>query len=98
MKMAGNSSTPCGATKLHNCSAIPARQVAAPTTPIIRPFSASIHTVPIPAVIPRANVANDTERLLVRIAEAASGLTVTIDCVHIWRFSMDSIMGELSRR
>jgi hypothetical protein len=50
------------------------------------------HAVPIPAAIPSANAANDTPMLFVMIALDASGFTATIECVHISRRSMVSIM------
>src|SRR5215469_5074879 len=97
MKIAGNSITPCGATKPHNCSDIPDCQQAAPTTPRSSPLNISMAMVPMPAVIPRANVLNDTLRLFVMMALDASGFTDTIECVHICRFSIVSIMWGPSR-
>ena len=49
MKIAGNSITPCGATKLVSCPSIPARQHAPEMTPKSRPLNASINTVPMSA-------------------------------------------------
>ena len=76
IKIAGNSNTPCAATKLHNGRLMPSRQHATATTPIINPFISIIHTVPIP-VIPAANAANATDMLFVKIPLDASGFTVT---------------------
>jgi len=39
MKMAGSSSTPCGATKLHSCRLMPLIQHAAPITPSSSPLN-----------------------------------------------------------
>src|SRR5207244_6950332 len=55
------------------------------------------YRVPRPAVMPKAKAAKATARLLVRMALEASGLTVTIECVHISRRSMVSIIGPPSR-
>ena len=98
MKMAGSSSTPWGATKVQSWSAIPARHVAAPITPMSMPLVTIIQIVPMPAVIPIAKVVKDTARLLVRMPEAASGLIVTMDCVHISFLSMVSIICGPSMR
>src|SRR6266481_3530153 len=77
---------------------MPACQVAAPITPMSMPLVTIIQMVPIPAVIPMANVAKDTARLLVIMPEAARGLIVTMDCVHISFFSMVSIICGPSKR
>jgi hypothetical protein len=98
MKTAGSSSDPCGATKLHNCKAIPARAVAAPTTPNNNPLTASIQMVPKPPVIPSANMLNATDKLLVMIPDDAKGFTVTMESVHICCCSMASIMCGPNRR
>ncbi len=92
MKIAGSSSAPCAATKLQSWSAIPACHVAAPITPISMPLVTIMQIVPIPAVMPIANVAKHTAKLLVMMPEAASGLIVTMDFVHISRFSIVSII------
>src|SRR6266849_1449785 len=88
INIAGNSSTPCGATKLHSDKLIPPCQQVVPTTPISNPFSRIIHSVPIPAVIPSAKVVNDTVKLFVVISLEATGLMVTIESVHILCCSM----------
>jgi hypothetical protein len=92
MKIAGSSRAPCGATKLHKARLMSARAQAEPTAPIRTPLKNIIHAVPRPAAIPIANAVNATLRLLVMIALDASGFTATIECVHISRRSMVSIM------
>ena len=75
-----------------SCPSIPARQHAPEITPKSSPLNASIYTVPIPAVIPSANVVSDTARLFVIMALDARGFTVTIECVHICCLAIVSII------
>jgi len=90
IRIAGISSTPWGATNPQKSALMPRAAVSCVTAPSRTPFINRIHTVPMPAVIPIANAAIATLRLLENRNDDAAGLIVTRSPVHISPRSMDA--------
>ena len=95
--IAGSSSEPCAAMKLHIFSAMRCWPHATATTPSITPLKNSDHSVHSPNVTPPAKVMKQTVMLLVMIPVDACGFAVRMRSVHILWCSISSIICGLMK-